>query len=115
MSPLGVEVDTGRGRHAGLGQHPATELPAVVREPRHIGEQVEGTVRRRQAIEARRRKPRQQQLPIPGIAPHIGVEFVAAVERSDGSVLGQRRRRNKQVLRQSLDRPEQLLRHDHPT
>src|SRR3546814_4018745 len=57
-----------------------------------IGEQIECAVRRSQPVEAGLRQPLQQQRAILGIAVHVGVELMTAIEHRDRRVLRQGRR-----------------------
>src|SRR5262249_54738056 len=75
MASLGVEIDAGRRRDAGVGQHAAAEILAVIGQPRDIRIDVEGAVGRCEAIEAGARQLPKQKLAVLRIAMHIGGEL----------------------------------------
>ena len=56
----------------------------------------------------------EQQRAVLGIDALVGLELVDAVEGAERGHLGDRRRRDVEVLRQALDRPHQRRRHDQP-
>ena len=61
VAALGVEVDPGRDRHAGLGQQAMARRHRVVGEVADVGVDVEGAVGRRQPVDARARQAVEQQ------------------------------------------------------
>ncbi len=109
-----VEVDPRRGRDPGFGEHPLAEPLRVVGALGDVGIEVEGAVGRRQPVEARLGQPVQENFPVARVDGDVGFELVVAVEGGDRGELAQRRRRDEQVLRQALDRPQQVRRQDHP-
>src|SRR3546814_13451888 len=78
--------DLGRAGDAGLGQHAAAEVDAVVGVGGHVGVDVEGAVGGRQVGETGSRQLVQQYLAIGGIARQVALQLVLALEgrrRSD--------------------------------
>ena len=97
-----------------LRQHAAAEFLAVIGQPRHIRVNVEGAVRGGEIVEASPRQFFQEHPAVFRIALHVAVEFRFAVEHRLGGELRQGRRRDEEVLRQPLHRPQQDFRQDHP-
>ncbi len=97
-----------------LRQHAAAELLAVIGQPRNIRIDVEGAVRGGEIVEARAWQFFQEHPAVFRIALYIAVEFRFAVEHRLGGELRQGRRRDEEVLRQPLHRPQQDFRQDHP-
>jgi len=84
-----VEIGTGRNRNMGLIQDAITERLAVIGEVTDVGIEIEGTVDRREAIEAGGRQAAQKRFPVLLVDIEPEVELIAAIERGQGSFLGE--------------------------
>ena len=111
-----VEVDARRDRNAGVVQQLRAERQRVRGEVRDVGVDVERAVGGRQAVDADRAQPVEQQLAVGRVVMQervrLGDRF--RCERRDGGHLRQRRRADGEVSGQAVHRPLQLLRHQQP-
>ena len=73
-----VEVEAGGDRHPRLAQDARAELAAVVGHVDHVGVDVEGAVRRRDAAEPGARQPLEHQRPVGAVDREVRLELVAS-------------------------------------
>ena len=109
-----VEIDPRRGCNANLVQHSPHKAFAVAGQVRDIGVKIECAVRWRELAEACVRQLIEQHLPVPGIGGLIRFEFFRGVKSSQRAKLRNCRRRDVEVLSETLENADQPLRHHHP-
>ncbi len=110
----GIEIGPRRRGNAGFRQHAPAEFLAVIRQMRDVGVEIERAIGGREAREPGLWQRRQQQIAVRLVARDIAVELHRRIERRQRRDLRQRRRRDVEILRQHLDRAQQIGRHDHP-
>src|ERR1700689_4358142 len=84
-----VEIEAGGDGDTGLVQHPAAEFQAVIGQRRDIGVKIKGTIGWGKIRKPRDGQTIEQQGPVLGIAPDIGIELVSTAEGLNRGVLRQ--------------------------
>ena len=111
---IGVKVDPGRGRDAGILDHLLAELHAVVGEIRNVGIDIERAIGRRDPAKTHVWQGGKQQFPVAGIGGDIGFQLVGAVHRHQSGVLAERGRGKEQIAPPGLGGGHRVLGNHHP-
>ena len=98
-----VEIEARCHGDPSLGEETPAEILAVSRQVRNVDIEVERPFRRCEAGKSCGRQSADQQIAIGAIAGDMAVEFRAAAENRERSDLRQCRRRDVEILRQTLD------------
>src|SRR3954452_25084998 len=87
----GVEVEAGRRREADLVEPPRTQVHRVVGQMRHVGVDVERTIRIGDSGDTRCTESLEQQRSVAPIALDVAVELVLAIEGGESDDLADMR------------------------
>ena len=110
----GVEVVARRRGDADLVEHAAGQLTARGGVLADVGVDIEGAVGRQDVGQSGLGQFVEQDRPVGRIHLAVSLQLLGRIERAEGCVLGDHRRADEQVLRETLDRSHEALGHHHP-